>query len=215
MKTLLHWLDPYRQGPLFFKWSFWSILLVVAACVWGCLNWKSSFIKMALDNVVVYLPNYLTHEMAGHNFVGRIGFVICYKSCYAVGRWWSAAMGNGVETLLPLIVLFVSLRLRGGRWLLPGAWYWLGTTLYGAGVYASDARACKLPLTSSDMMTNFAPGEVKGDWYNILNPLGLLDYDIIIGRTFIFLGIFCLVIAVYSAYYYWTHNEQYFNDRSW
>ena len=118
-------------------------------------------------------------------------------------------MGNGVETLLPLGLLLGSLRLSGGRYLLPGLWYWLGSTLYGAGVYASDARAMKLPLTSSDMISNFAPGTVKGDWYYILEPLGLLNYDIIIGRTLIFLGFICLVLAVYSLYYYWTHVDQY------
>ena len=123
-------------------------------------------------------------------------------------------MGNGVETLLPLGLIFFCLRLSGGRWLLPGLWYWLASTLYGAGIYASDARASALPLTSSDMMTSYAPGTVKGDWHYILQPLGLLDYDIIIGRTLIFLGIICFVLAVYSLYYYWTHSEQFlYNNR--
>ena len=188
---------------------------MAAACWWGCACWDGRFIKAALDNIVVYLPNYLTHEMAGHNLVGNLGFTLCYNSCRAFGEWWASAMGNGVETLLPLGLLLGCLRLSGGRWLLPGLWYWLATTLYGAGIYASDARACKLPLTSSDMISNYAPGTVKGDWHYILEPLGLLNYDILIGRTLIFLGIFCLVLAVYSLYYYWTHNEQYFTDRTW
>ena len=214
MKQLLEKFDPYHQSPLFFTWGFWSLLIVVGACWWGMSHWDGAFIKSALDNIFVYAPNYLTHEMLGHNLVGQIGWRICYSSCPAVGEWWMAAMGNGVETLLPLGLLLLSLRLSGGRWLLPGLWYWLASTLYGAGKYAADARACALPLTSSDMMTSYAPGEVKGDWHYILQPLGLLDYDIIIGRTLIFLGIICLVLAVYSLYYYWTHSEQFlYNNR--
>ena len=209
MKKFFDWLDPHHQGPWFFKWGFWSVLFIIGACWCGYAHWDSTLIKKALDNIFVYLPNYLTHEMAGHNFVGGIGWRICYSSCQEVGRWWSAAMGNGVETLIPLGLLLFCLRLSGGRWLLSILWYWLGTTLYGAGVYASDARAMKLPLTSSDMVSNFAPGTVKGDWHYILEPLGLLNYDIVIGRTLIFLGIICLVLAIYSFYYYWTHTEQY------
>lgn len=213
MKNFLNFLDPHQQGPWFFKWGFWSFLFIVGACWWGCAHWDSVFIKKTLDNVFVYLPNYLTHEMAGHNLVGQIGWRICYGSCQAVGEWWAAAMGNGVETLIPFGLILLCLRLSGGRWLLPALWYWLGTTLYGAGIYASDARACKLRLTSSDMITTYAPGQVKGDWHYILDPLGLLNYDIVIGRTLIFLGIFCLVLAIYSLYYYWTHTEQYFTSR--
>ena len=147
--------------------------------------------------------------MLGHNLVGRLGFVLCYSSCRSLGMWWSAAMGNGVQTAVPLGLLLISLRMSGGRYLLPVLWLWLGDTLYEAGVYAADARAMKLPLTSSDMISNFAPGEVKGDWYYILEPLGLLDYDIIIGYTLVFIGLLCLVLAIYSFYYYWTHADDF------
>ena len=214
MKKFFTWLDPYQQGPWFFKWGFWSILIVGGICWWGCTNWEGTFVKSALDNMFVYLPNYLTHEMLGHNLIGQLGWRLCYRSCPAVGDWWMAVMGNGAETLLPLGLIVFSLRLSGGRWLLPGLWYWLGSTLYGAGIYAADARACALPLTSSDMISNFAPGEVKGDWYYILKPLGLLNYDIVLGRTFIFLGVICLVLAVYSLWYYWMNTEQYQDFRS-
>ncbi len=174
-----------------------------------------TFLANLLDNVFVYLPNYLTHEMAGHNLVGAIGWRICYSSCHAFGEWWMAAMGNGVETLIPLAVCVVALRLSGGRYLLPVGMYWLSTALYGAGVYAADARVMKMRLTSSDMMSNFAPGQVKGDWYYILKPLGLLDYDVIIGHVLIYMGIACFVLAVYSMYYYWTNGDQYLSDRRW
>lgn len=210
MKSFLHWLDPYRQGPWYFKWGFWSVLIILGAWAFVCSHWNSGWLDSLYHaNMLVWFPNYLIHEMLGHNTVGRLGFALCYSSCPEVGQWWMAAMGNGIETAFPLILLFISLRTNGGRYLLPLLWFWVGDTLYDAGIYASDARAMQLPLTSSDMMTNFVPGEVKGDWHYILEPLGLLNYDVIIGRTLIFLGLFCLVVAVYSFYYYWTHMDDY------
>ena len=197
MKRILNFIDPYRQSFLYFKWGFWSILFCVGALLWLCAHAQGGLVKGALDNIFVYLPNYLTHEFS-HRFW-----------CTLRWQWWCYASGNGMETLIPLALCLGALRMRGGRYLLPILTYWLGTTLYGAGIYASDARACQLPLTSSDMMTNFAPGEVKGDWHYILEPLGLLEYDLIIGKILIFGGIFCLVLAVYSLWYYWTHAEDY------
>ncbi len=214
MKNFLRHFDPYEQSPFFFHWGFWSVLVVAGACFWGISHWDGAFMKASLDNVFVYLPNYLIHEMVGHNLVGRMGRMICHNSCPAFGEWWGYAMGNGVETFIPLSLSMFCLRIKGGRMLLPGIWYWLGCTLYGAGIYAADARACALPLTLSDMMTNYPPGVIKGDWHYILQPLGLLNYDIVIGHILTSLGIICLVIAVYSMYYYWTHAEQFlYNER--
>ena len=120
-----------------------------------------------------------------------------------------------METLIPLVLCFVALRYRGGRYLEPFLLYWLSTTLYGAGIYAADARAMKLPLTSSDMLSNYAPGEVQGDWWYILDPLGLLEYDVIIGHLLVYAGMFCLVLAVFSLWYYWTHTEEYIVNGDW
>lgn len=203
MKKLLHSIDPYRQSFLYFKWSFTNTLLVLAVFGWLAFHWDGLMVQALLDNMFVYLPNYLTHEFS-HRFW-----------CSVSPQWWCYASGNGVETLVPLILCFYALRLRGGRYLLPILTYWLGTTLYGAGIYASDARASQLPLTSSDMLTNYAPGEVKGDWHYILEPLGLLEYDLIIGKILIWGGIFCLVIALYSLWYYWSHHEQYIEKGRW
>ena len=120
-----------------------------------------------------------------------------------------------METLVPLALCVWALHLRGGRYLLPPLLYWLASTLYAAGIYAADARASALPLTSSDMMTNYAPGEIKGDWHYILQPLGLLDYDVFIGNILMFLGVFFLVIAIWSVWYYWIHMKQYINHGQW
>lgn len=209
MKDFLGWLDPHRQGPWYFKWGFWSVLLCAGAFCWLCVHWDGAFVNGALRNIFVFFPNYLVHEMLGHNCIGLLGWKILHPFWPEGARFWHVICGSGVEVMLPFTLLLVALRLQGGRWLLGPLWYWLASSLYSAGIYASDARAMKLPLTSSDMMTNYAPGQVKGDWYNILEPLGLLNYDVIIGRTLIFLSFLCFIFAVYSLYYYWTHTDQY------
>lgn len=203
MKNLLRWADPHRQSFLYFEWGFWSVLVFIAAVWWTCAHAQGALVKALLDNIFVYLPNYLIHEFS-HRFWCPWGW-----------SWWCYASGNGMETLVPLALCFGALRLAGGRYLLPFLLYWLSTTLYGAGIYAADARACALPLTSSDMLSNFAPGTVKGDWHYILSPLGLLEYDVVIGKILVFGAAFCLVLAVWSLWYYWTHSGQYVSDGRW
>ena len=209
MKKWLTKIDVHKQSFFFFKWHWLVILCILAASVYLTIHWKDGLAKALLDNIFVYLPNYLTHEMLGHNLVGNIFFQALYSSHRAWGEWIATLAGNGVETLVPLLLVLGALRIRGGRWFLPPLLYWLATTLYGAGVYAQDARACSLPLTSSDMVTTYKPGEICGDWNHILEPIGLLAYDQWFAYTFLFLGSLCLVLAIYSAWYYWNHMDQY------
>lgn len=211
-------LDPHRQSFLFFKWNFWRILCAALA-VWGVFHFQGSgLLKTIQDNIFVYFPNYLIHEFS-HNIVGRIAFLGAYmfsggcetlvaRECYPIASWIGTIAGNGGETLVPSLCILFFLQLQGGRLLLPPLLYWCGTTWYDAARYVSDARASQLPLTSSDMITNYAPGAIKGDWHHILQPLGLLDYDLVIGQIFYAFAAFCLVMAVYSFLYYWTHAEE-------
>lgn len=203
MKQLLSWIDPYRQSYIYFRWDFWSVLGCLVVIGWGCAHAYQGLMRGLLDNVLVYLPNYMTHEFS-HRVWCRFGW-----------QWWCYASGNAMETMIPLALCVGALRLRGGRYLLPLLLYWLATTLYGAGIYAADARAMSLPLTSSDMMSNFAPGTVKGDWHYILQPLGLLEWDVVIGHILVYSAVVCLVLAIWSLYYYWTHTEQYIQNGQW
>ena len=203
------WVDPHRQSFLFFKWKMGGIALIFILSVWLTCLWKDRLAKVLFDNIFVYLPNYLTHEMLGHNLVGNAFYRILYSSYRGLGEWIATLAGNGVETLCPLVLIFCALRLKGGRLFMPPLLYWLSTTFYGAGVYAQDAKTCSLPLTSSDMVTNYAPGETCGDWNHILGPIGLLDYDQWFAYAFLFIASVLLTLAVYSIWYYWTHMDQY------
>ncbi len=201
-KTLLFF-DPYKQSFLFFKFG-WKGALFMAAAVTGLCAWyfypqpaqggylPSNF----LCNFLTYLPNYLTHEFS-HRFW-----------CTFRNEWICYASGCGAEVGVPLIVYFLFLRLKGGRFFEPFVLYWLSSALYSAGLYASDASSSQLSLTSSDMVSNFAKG-TRGDWYYILNPLGLLDYDVLVGNILIAFSCLCLALAFYSAYYYIFRDEQY------
>lgn len=213
MKRILDRIDPYRQSFLYFKWGFWSLLFCVVAVVWLWQSKEGSFVSGLLSNRFVYLPNYLIHEMLGHNFIGNIGWRLCYGFSQGLGQWWMALMGDGTELLVTGGICLGLLQLQGGRFLLPFSMYWLSTCLYGAAIYAADARAMKMALTSSDMMTNYAPGEIKGDWWYILKPLGLLEYDTVISSIFMLCALTCVVLAALSLWYYWTHMEQYWNNQ--
>ena len=222
MKRIINFFDPYHQSFLSFNWTFWRLFIVLFLCIWMTTNWQSDLIRKLLDNVFVYLPNYLMHEMAGHNFVGRALLFILYGinpawAMSAIGQALTIIIaGNAVETLVPLSLYLGMLRLQGGRYFAPLFLYWVSTTLYGAGEYISDAKACSLPLTSSDMLTNYAPGEICGDWHNIFEPFGLLEYDQIFGTVTLFLAMFCFVMSVWSVYEAWFNSERYtsFNQHS-
>lgn len=190
--------DPHKQGIFYYKYNFFLFMLLIALIVLFCYiyippemledgkYWKPSL----LINYATYLPNYLIHEFS-HRFWAGFGW-----------EWWTTASGNGMETLIPCLIYLFSLQIRGGNVLSPILFYWIATTLYDAGIYASDAMASKLALTSSDMVTNFEPGMAKGDWYNILKPLGLLDYAEKIGLVLEVLACIFLAFAVYSIINY-------------
>lgn len=214
--------DPHRQSFLFFRWSFWNLLTVAVLSAAVFYFRSDPVVDVFLRNWFVYLPNYLIHEFS-HRIVGAVTFMGAQsifggcadmdgRVCYPVASWLMTIAGNGVECLVPMALILLSLRLKGGRWLLPPLLYWSATTWYDAAIYVSDARASKLPLTSSDMLSNFAPGAVKGDWYYILNPLGLLEWDTAVGIVFFVIAAVLLVLAFYSAWYYWTHMDDYMRE---
>lgn len=77
---------------------------------------------------------------------------------------------------------------------------WLGQSLFNISVYASDARAQKLPLLGGS--------KVYHDWTYILTKLDLLEYDKLIGNVFIFLGLSAFVVALIIPLLIKTENEK-------
>lgn len=198
IEKIYSFFDPYKQGVFYYKYNFTIVICLIAFIIFLCYLYvppemieDGKYVKNSLlHNILVYTPNYLIHEFS-HRFWGGFGW-----------DWWTTASGNGMETLVPCLIYLFSLQIRGGNVLSPILFYWIATTLYDAGIYASDAVASKLALTSSDMVTNFEPGMVKGDWHYILQPLGLLDYAEKIGLALEILACIALTFAVYSIINY-------------
>ena len=204
MKKFILWLDPYKQSPFFFRPGIIGILLIVLAA--GALAWYYSSPQLQpggymprsfFTNPFTGLPNFLFHEF-GHRL-----------ACGFSGRWFCVFSGTFFELGAPLAAYFGLLRLNGGRYFLPLITLWLSTALYSVGAYAYYGSSKELALASSDMVSNAKAGTAYGDWYEILTPLGLLQYDKIIGNAIIILACLCLVITLYSVYYYIAKDSQY------
>ena len=197
-RNIYDFFDPYKQSLFCYKYNFFIILGLLTLIGFLCYIYVPAatiedgkyFKPSLLINSITYLPNYLIHEFS-HRFWAVLGW-----------DWWTYASGNGMEFLIPCIIYLFSLQLRGGLLFSPILFYWIATTLYDAGFYASDAVVSKLALTSSDMVSNFKPGELKGDWYYILKPLGLLDYAQQIGMALEILACVFLAFSIYSIINY-------------
>jgi hypothetical protein len=66
---------------------------------------------------------------------------------------------------------------------------WLGENFFNISVYASDARSKKLPLLGGN--------NVYHDWNYLLSKTGLLEYDLLIGKIFIALGLICFLVVLF------------------
>lgn len=73
--------------------------------------------------------------------------------------------------------------------------FWLGTALFGAGVYAADARAQALPLVSP-----FGPVDVDShDWTVMLMRYGMLSRDEVIGAWLRRAGVLAMIASIATA----------------
>lgn len=117
--------------------------------------------------------NLLIHE-GGHGV-----FKIFGKYIYTMG-------GSLMQIIIPgmFIVFYLIKKNRfGAQFFL----IWLGENLFNISVYASDARAQKLPLLGGN--------RVYHDWHYLLGEIGLLDYDQAVGLFIYSLGIAAFVIS--------------------
>jgi hypothetical protein len=82
--------------------------------------------------------------------------------------------------------------------------FWLGTALFGAGVYAADARAQELPLVSP-----FGPVDpLSHDWTVMLMKYGMLSRDQEIGAALRSGGVLAMTLAVAAgAWVLWVMRE--------
>lgn len=196
-KYTYNFFDPYHQGIFCYKYKWYTVILLIGAIYLLCKIYVPPEMISGecgmyakhniLYNTITYLPNYLLHEMLGHN-----------TFCPISNNWFCALSGDLIQVLVPATIYLFSLQLRGGLLFTPILFYWLSAAIYDAGIYASDAAFSKLALTSADMVTTFKAGVVKGDWYNILQPFNAINMGTTIGTIFEVIACILFALAIYS-----------------
>jgi hypothetical protein len=122
-----------------------------------------------LDNVDLVI-----HE-AGHFF-----FILFGKFIYTLG-------GTLMQIILPSIIAVYFLR-NNYRTGTQFGLLWLGQNFVNISVYAADAQARKLPLLGGE--------KVYHDWHYLLGEVGILEYDYIVGYTFLGISVVIFIIAI-------------------
>ena len=122
-----------------------------------------------MDNIDLVI-----HE-AGHVFFSLFG-----KFIYTLG-------GSLMQVIIPSIIALFFLR-NNYRTGVQFGLLWLGQNLINISVYAADARAQKLPLLGGN--------KVYHDWHYILNELGLLNSDQVVGYFIFGIAILIFLTAV-------------------
>lgn len=131
------------------------------------------FLNIGNYLLIDYL-NLLIHE-GGHGI-----FKIFGKFIHALG-------GTLMQIIIPsmfIVFYFIKKQKFGAQIFL----VWLGQNLFNISVYAADARAQKLPLLGGN--------KVYHDWTYLLNTVGLIEYDKLIGNVFVFLGVAAFIVAI-------------------
>ncbi|MCR5504181.1 MAG: hypothetical protein K6E94_01185 [Elusimicrobiaceae bacterium] len=201
LTKLYDFIDPHHQSIFCYQYKWFSSVFIIALITVLCwylvpptyiYGEKGAYIASnVLYNPMTYLPNFLIHENVGHNFF-----------CPFTPRWFCVFSGSFMEVTVPFLIYLFSLRLRGGILFSPILLYWLSSALYSVGIYASDALINQHALASSDMVSDFAAGKVKGDWYHILKPFGALEHAQVIGFVIELAACVVFALAIYSCVEY-------------
>ena len=131
--------------------SWLPSIIILPVCIYLVLN-RGHYTWIDNADLVI-------HE-AGHIF-----FIFFGKFIHFAG-------GTLMQILLPSLIAWYFLRNRY-RTGLQVSLLWLGQNFINISVYAADARARALPLLGGN--------KAGHDWHYMLNALGLLEYDQIIG----------------------------------
>jgi len=122
-----------------------------------------------LDNIDLVI-----HE-AGHFF-----FMLFGKYIYTLG-------GTLMQIILPSIIASYFFR-NNYRTGVQFGLLWLGQNFINISVYSADAQARKLPLLGGN--------KVYHDWHYLLGEIGILEYDYLIGYTFLGISILIFLVAI-------------------
>ncbi len=200
--------DPQRAGPAFFKYTVldWCAIFFMAAFFYLAgfkglfgVNFILHFIHEA-GHYITAFPALIIVQFTREGAVSDIcGFIVI-------------AMGTIAQLAVPAYIWLKCLK-KNLRKISCFFLYMLGGSFNKTGIYVSDLRIQSLVL--GNFTETHAPGEAQGDWYYLLEPLGMTDWDIFIGQAFYILGAFTLALAAFSLYYYIRHDKQYLERASY
>lgn len=166
----------------------WVGRVLVWALLMG-LGWASAttsyedVVRGSLSGTVAFLHRIdLVFHEAGH-----VLFAV-------LGNFMAVLGGSLLQLLVPLIVCGVFLFRRGDPFGASVGLWWAGQSFADLAPYIADARALRLPLlgggTGADRLG-------VHDWENILERVGWLDYDRILGGIAASTGIILMAMALF------------------
>ncbi len=175
-------LTPHDDGRA--EWS--GRLAVWAMLAW--LGWLSAWTRY--DDVV-------NHTLSGAvAFMHRIDLVF-HEAGHVIfrllGDFMTVLGGSLMQLIIPVAVFLVFLLKRGNPFGASVGLWWSGQSLTDLAPYIADARALRLPMLGGGTGAD-RPG--FHDWQNILERLGLLSYDRVLGGIADSVGIALMALAL-------------------
>jgi hypothetical protein len=164
----------------------------IAERVRGKLWWARAPLLLLL---FVVLRGYIGDPTHSSIFAGvNLGFhEMGHAAFFWLGnRILATAGGTIFEIGIPIAAAAYLLRAQRDPFGAAVCVFWLGTALFGAGVYAADARAQALPLVSP-----FGPVDVDShDWTVMLMKYGMLSRDQEIGAALRSGGVLAMALSL-------------------
>ena len=160
-----------KKAKIHTKWNelkrWVPSIIITPIAIYWCANRGNYGLMDNIDLVI--------HE-AGHVFFSLFG-----KFIYTLG-------GTLMQVIIPSIIAGFFFR-NSYKTGVQFALLWLGQNFINISVYAADARSQKLPLLGGN--------KVYHDWHYMLNTIGILNFDQIIGYIFFGIAIAVIFISVF------------------
>ena len=154
-------------------------IALIAVLVILTIRFALSPLGRAAVGSFLHLPNLVFHE-AGH--VVFLPF----------GRFMNVLGGSLLQLVVPVVCAAAFLHQHGNRFACAVSVWWTGESLVDLAPYIADARALQLPLIGGR-----TGAEVEGhDWEYLLTRLGLMSWDVALGRFAHFTGIVVMIAAL-------------------
>jgi hypothetical protein len=154
-------------------------LLLLLLALWTLVFLKHGMSAYYLMSSFMHVVNLVFHE-AGHVLL------------MPFGRFLGVLGGSALQLLIPLLCGGVFLLKNRDPFAASVTLWWAGQSLLDLAPYIADARALRIPLLGGG-----TGAEVEGhDWEYLLNALGLMNQDVVLGRLAFAAGALAMLAAL-------------------